>query len=125
MPPSSAPASEILWWGHGKVLVDASLTKGGRFAAFTRMQSIIAGCPSVTSVALLKHQFTLPRHLGTIGLGTVNFQVTLYVIPPTSFYLIKCRFHSPTTHTSPFPASFFFFFKSRNVGSNQGRSQGL
>ena len=39
--PRAPQASEILWWGRGKVLVDASLTKGSHFAAFSHMQSII------------------------------------------------------------------------------------
>lgn len=66
---------------------------------------------------ILKSQFTLPQHLATVGLGTGNFLVTLYVILPTSFCLVKCRvcLSTPTPiHTSrlswPCCAVDLFFF---------------
>lgn len=45
-------------------------------AAFTHMQSIIAYCPPITSITFLSSHFTLPQHLGTTGLETVDFLVT-------------------------------------------------
>lgn len=60
-----APASQA--W-HGRMLVDASLTKGRHFAAFTDTQLLLTAAPSPQSH--FSSHFTLPPHPGTISLGT-------------------------------------------------------